>query len=199
MSICLSGITRVSSMYLFRGLFRQHPTANVCAVAQYRKRLSPYHSEIHADSRTDRPRVRYMNSILDENDVPMEDGEVAWDSHTYDNDSSPVDAPQNGTIMRPGWSRISPRPTKAYLHKNTEAWNSRRCSCYLRNAMTGACSRLWSPLFFYTLFSTRNSSKINELHYKMVDTFREYTGMTRYDDSDSPYWEEPIQIVFLFV
>jgi hypothetical protein len=179
-SICLSGISGVSSMYLFRGLFRQHPTANVCAVAQYRKRVSQYQTEMQRDSRNACSGLCYMNSILDENDVPMEDGEVAWDSLTDNNTSSPVNI------------------------DNPHRWTS-----YPRNATTGARSGLpripripiylWSPLFSYRLFSNRNSTEMNEIQYKMAGTFRSYMEMTRYDDSDSPYWEEPLQIVFLFI
>jgi len=192
-SICLSGISGVSSMYLFRGLFRQHPTANVCAVAQYRKRVSQYQTEMHRDSRNARSGLCYMNSILDENDVPMEDGEVAWDSLTDNNASSPVN------IDRPDSQRSG-------LCKDAGAKNAQRLTNYPRNATSGARSGLpripiylWSPLFSYRLFSNRNSTEMNEIQYKMAGTFRSYMEMTRYDDSDSPYWEEPLQIVFLFI
>lgn len=154
------GYYEINGVYLFRGFFRPHPTSSICAVSQYRKRFPSYYPEINAIiPERDHSGYDNTNSILDENDMPMEHGEVAWDT----NDT---------TIAIPVLPRVLPRIPAVYL---------------------------WSPMFSYRLFSNRNSTELNKMQYTMMGTFRPYTGMTHYEDSEHPYWEEPLQIVFLFI
>jgi hypothetical protein len=58
---------------------------------------------------------------------------------------------------------------------------------------------LWSPSFTYRLFANRNSTQMREIEQTQIGTFAPIFGMRNYEDCEHPFFEEPVQIIFLFV
>jgi hypothetical protein len=72
-------LIQINCVHIFRNILRTHPTSNMCTVSQYRKR-TPFYLSAEPISNTVIGKST-DDTIVDDTDVLMDHGEVAWESN----------------------------------------------------------------------------------------------------------------------